>query len=282
MVHTSFGGDWTLEKLEILRRYLDAYTTALKSRSFQLIYVDAFAGEGSWHSLSEYNSDDYDDFRELHKGSSTIALEIQDKPFDRLIFIEKSPDRSKSLEELSGQFPDRAVEVRNGDANEELSLFCGNLGNYDRAVVFLDPFATQVSWQTVETLAQTQKIDCWMLFPLSAVARMMPTDREPSPALATQLDRVFGGRSHWEDFYRPSPQLSLFGDEPGRERQGGSNLIAERYRLRLETVFERVAPSSRTLRNSKNSPMFELFFAASNPVGAPVAIRIAGYILQNL
>ena len=30
MNSTTFGGDWTSKKLEILRRYLDAYTTALK------------------------------------------------------------------------------------------------------------------------------------------------------------------------------------------------------------------------------------------------------------
>ena len=30
-----------------------------------------------------------------------------------------------------------------------------------------------------------------------------------------------------------------------------------------------------------NSPMFELFFAASNPAGAPIAIRIADYLLRN-
>ena len=126
-----------------------------------------------------------------------------------------------------------------------------------------------------------KKIDCWILFPLSATARIMPRGDEPSPAWSSRLDWVFGGREHWEDFYSPSPQLSLFGDDPTQERSGGSDLIAARYRRRLESVFRRVAPTSRTLANSKNSPMFELFFAASNPVGAPVAIRIADHILQH-
>ncbi|MDE0205517.1 MAG: three-Cys-motif partner protein TcmP [Candidatus Tectomicrobia bacterium] len=39
-----FGGPWTQEKLDILRRYLDAYTTALKNQPFTLTYIDAFAG----------------------------------------------------------------------------------------------------------------------------------------------------------------------------------------------------------------------------------------------
>ncbi len=43
---TSFGGPWTKEKLAILNKYLDAYTTALKNQPFHLIYIDAFAGTG--------------------------------------------------------------------------------------------------------------------------------------------------------------------------------------------------------------------------------------------
>ena len=90
MTDRSFGGPWTQEKLQILSRYLNEYTTALKNRPFRLIYVDAFAGEGTWRPGSEY-SNDYDDFREFFKGSARIALEIQDKQFDRLIFVEKGP-----------------------------------------------------------------------------------------------------------------------------------------------------------------------------------------------
>ena len=42
-----FGGDWTIEKLDILTGYLDAYLTALKNFHFKKIYIDAFAGTGS-------------------------------------------------------------------------------------------------------------------------------------------------------------------------------------------------------------------------------------------
>ena len=46
MSSSSFGGPWTQEKLEILRRYLNAYTDVLKKQPFKLTYVDAFAGAG--------------------------------------------------------------------------------------------------------------------------------------------------------------------------------------------------------------------------------------------
>ena len=281
MVDRPFGGPWTSDKLEILRRYLDTYTTALKSQPFNLIYVDAFAGEGSWSPKSGYTSDDYGDFSSLHRGSPRIALEVQDKSFDRLLFIEEDLQSSALLQRLRSEFPSRNIDIVNGDANTELPKFCRNLQNFDRAVVFLDPFATEVEWDTVEAIAKTEKIDCWILFPLMAITRMMPNKNEPTPALSERLDRIFGGREHWQSLYGPSPQLSLFDEEPRQERQHGSVGIAARYAERLESVFAKVAPTRRTFRNSKNSPMFELFFAASNPSGARRAIPIANHILNN-
>ena len=283
MTPTPFGGDWTQDKLRILALYLDAYTTALKAQPFQLVYVDAFAGTGAYHPGSSYSSEDYGDFRELHEGSPRIALGITDKPFDRFVFIEKDPVRSQSLQRLIRENPNRNIEISTFDANYVLPRFCDTLGPNERAVVFLDPYATQVSWSTVERLAKTLKIDCWILFPLMAIARMMPRYNEPLEALARQLDRIFGNRDHWEDFYQVAQQqqLPMFTDAPAQERIIGSDQIAGRYRERLESVFEKVAPTSRTLNNSKNSPMFELLFAASNPRGASIAVRIANHILEN-
>ena len=280
VVNTSFGGQWTQDKLEILRRYLDAYTTALKATPFRLIYVDAFAGEGSWSPAAGYDTEDYGEFRGFHEGSPNIALEIQDKPFDRLVFVEKDPTRSYSLLKMAGSYPNRDIEVINDDANRALLRICNNLCANDRAVVFLDPFATQVSWDSVDAIAQTKKVDCWILFPLMAIARMMPNNYEPDGQSAIRLDRVFGGRAHWQGVYHPSAQLPLFG-EPGRERESGSERIAQLYRDRLVDAFETVATTPRVLKNSKNSPMFELFFAASNPTGASIAVRIAEHILSQ-
>lgn len=279
---TSFGGPWTQEKLTIIGSYLDAYTTALKDQPFRLIYVDAFAGEGYWRPSSSYAPVDYEDFTELLDGSPAIALAVRDRLFDRFVFIENDDKRRQALDDLKRQHSERCIKVIPKDANVALPKFCERMDRFDRAVVFLDPFATQVSWDTVSAVARTKKIDCWILFPLSAIARMMPGGSSPSQLLESRLDRVFGGREHWQGVYRESAQLSFFTKERSLERSSGSGQIAECYRKRLESAFERVAPTSRTLRNSKNSPMFELFFAAGNFRGAEVALRIARHILEHL
>ena len=277
MTSPRFGGPWTKEKLAILRDYLDAYTTALKNQPFTLIYVDGFAGAGSYLE-SGYYSEDYLEFR---RGSPLIALEIDDKGFDRLIFIDKDAVAAEALLNLKTEHPGRQIEVLQGDANIKVPEFCHSMADSDRAVAFLDPFATQLSWPTVQAIAGTKKIDCWILFPLMAVNRMMPTDKEPPEPLAEELDRIFGGREHWQESYQDSPQLSLFGCEQRRQRTEGMDQIADRYRERLRMVFHSVAPTKRTLTNSKNVPLFELCFAAGNAKGAPIAIQIADHILKR-
>lgn len=273
----SFGGQWTQEKLEILRRYLDAYTTALKNRGFALTYVDGFAGAGAYVEASQ----EYAEFQRVRDGSARIALDIDDRPFDRLLFIEKDRNRVDGLRLLDQEYSKRLIQVVQGDANDEVQRFCRNMKPYDRAVVFLDPYATQVSWETIETIAATGKIDCWILFPLMAVTRLMPTDEEPSGAWAEHLDRVFGGREFWQVTYRDPLQPSLFGEARPRERDEGNQQIANIYRSRLASVFHQVAPTRRTFTNSQNVALFDLFFAAGNPRGAPIAINIADHILKN-
>ena len=223
---------------------------------------------------------DYADFRELHAGSPVIALEIKDRPFDRLIFIEKDPVRSAALQDLEIEFRDRDITVINEDANLVLPAICNGLAALDRAVMFLDPFATEASWDSVSAIAGTLKVDCRILFPLMAIARMMPSNSEPNEPLARHLDRMFGARDYWEGVYQPSAQLSLFGEQR-LERPQGSDHIALLYRERLESVFQEVAPTRKVFRNSRNSPMFELFFAASDPRGARIAVNIADHILRN-
>ncbi len=281
MTTPEFGGSWTQEKLNILRGYLDAYTAALKGQPFKLIYIDAFAGAGTWIPRSNYDPNDYQEFREVIEGSVTIAINIQDKPFDRLVFIEKDAQKSESLRDLRVAHPDRDIEVIIDDCNIALPEFCDRMGPFERAVVFLDPFATEVNWATVESIAATRKIDCWILFPRMAITRMMPLGSEPTEPLAQKLDMVFGGREHWRRSYRPSSQMSMFNDERGLERSSGGDRVAELYRERLESIFTRVAPTKRTLYNSNNSPLFDLFFAASNRSGAPIAIKIADHLLNH-
>jgi hypothetical protein len=51
---------------------------------------------------------------------------------------------------------------------------------------------------------------------------------------------------------------------------------------RLQGVFAGAVEQPGVLRNSANNPLYLLCFAAGNPRGAPIAIRIANDLLKGL
>jgi three-Cys-motif partner protein len=116
MEERSFGGPWTEIKLEILRKYLHFYTTALQSQRFELLYIDAFAGTGSRTSLIPSAPIlEQEEQKITLDGSARIALTLE-QPFDRYLFIEKKAKRIKKLEQIRSEFPDKYIKIENADA----------------------------------------------------------------------------------------------------------------------------------------------------------------------
>lgn len=274
----AFGGRWTEEKLTILERYLDAYTTALKDKPFSLWYIDAFAGTGR----VELSADDQREIRCFVSGSAERAINIEDKSFDKLIFVEQDSIRFSELEVLKEMNASRDIMIENSDANEFIRGMSSDWTGR-RGVLFLDPFATQVEFATLERVSSFNALDTWILFPVSAISRILPTSQRPNEIndkWAARLTAVYGDES-WCGLYRPSPQLTLFGSEV-HEREQGVNGLLEIYKNKLTDLFgDRFLHQSRPLKNSKNSTLFEFLFCAGNPRGAPIAKRIAKHILMK-
>ena len=281
----SFGGEWTLQKLGILEAYLDAYTTALKKQPFELVYVDAFAGTGRImrDSGPGYETDESDS-REFIMGSAERALQVTDRPFDRLVFVERDAGRYRQLRRLCDEHRGRKIEPLQDDANAFLRrLRHGEYGNW-RGVLFVDPFGTQLAWATVERIAQLERLDMWLLCPVGAIGRMLPRSKNPDevePKWVDRLDVVFGG-DHWRKLYSLSPQQSFFGDE-FMEREPGVEGLLSIYKDQLKEAFGvRLLKESRTLTNSKNTPLFEFIFCAGHPKGAPIAKGIAKHLIERM
>ena len=114
-----FGGQWTVEKLNILSQYLDAYSTALKKQSFELLYIDAFAGTGKINIGNEENTETID-------GSARLALRSNGN-FSKYIFIEKKKAFAGELRAMiHDEFPDKEkkVVVVEKDCNDVLCSLC--------------------------------------------------------------------------------------------------------------------------------------------------------------
>jgi len=271
-----FGGDWTIEKLDILSSYLDFYITALKNQPFRTIYIDAFAGTGSIKVGGK---------EEAIEGSAKLALKAQ-KKFDEYIFVERNKKYAKELNEMVlEQFENLSdrITVFNADCNTKLHELCQNL-NWDssRAILFLDPYATEVKWETLKAIAATKAIDVWYLFPLSAANRMMKRDGEIDPSWKAKLDLIFGDSGWYQEFYREDPQINFFGEEK-LIKNVNTEALTKYICKRLQTIFPSVAQNPRILYNTKNSPLFLFCFAISNdsPKAIGLALKGANYILKN-
>ena len=269
-----FGGDWTIEKLDILTGYLDAYLIALKNMKFKKIYVDAFAGTG--------NIITRDGQREI-AGSARLAL-LAHNHFDRYYFIEKDKGKAQQLRNMvKTEFPFLAhrVYIRQGDANTELIELCSNIDwRYNRALLFLDPYATEVAWTTLEVIARTTSFDVWYLFPFSALNRMLRRDGNLDPSWIDCINRLLGDDDWMNEFYVEDPQMNLFGDSNIVKNATSENI--EKYIInRLRTVFPAVAKNPKVFVNEKRSPMFLFCFAVSNPSknAQQLALKIAEHIL---
>lgn len=273
-----FGGNWTKTKLDIIERYLNAYTTALKSQRFKLMYIDAFAGTGQ----VEIPKDD-EEGRELLRGSVQRALAVRDKAFDHLVLIEKDEAQYRELLTLKREHPGRQIQILNEDANLVLRDLGKDWRNW-RGVLFLDPFGTQVDWTTIQSICRTNALDTWVLFPVSTIQRILPRSRKPdeiSPKWVSRLDRIYGGDG-WRDLYSLSEQLPLLGRRQERREPGVSGLL-DIYRQQLRDLFgNRWLDKSGTLRNSRGTPLFELLFVVGNAAGIGPAKNIAGHLLRDI
>jgi three-Cys-motif partner protein len=286
-----FGGDWTIEKLERVRKYLFAYATIMSKQKFRFGYIDAFAGTGyrtlhQEENLSELMLPEFveQDSRRFWDGSARIALQMQPR-FTKYIFIEKDLNRFAELQKLKEEFPSLANDIIlvNADANSYLKDLCQNFKwEKNRAVIFLDPFGMQVTWETVEAIAKTKAIDLWYLFPLGvAVNRLLKKDGNINEPVRRKLDAIFGASDWYEIFYQTQTSVDLFGEHSRTEKIAGFDRIGQYFVKRLKTVFAGVAENPLPLLNSRNNPLYLLCFASGNSKGAKTAIKIAQDILRR-
>lgn len=290
-----FGGPWTAIKIEILKKYLSAYTTALKyqpspDNPFELIYIDAFAGAGKYKIKKKpaaeklFETELYDE-NAIKVGSARAALTIKN-PFHEYFFTDTNDQNIAHLFRLKSEFPELAerIHIQNADAGKAIPEICSRTNwRMKRAVLFLDPFDLDISWPTIEAIAATKAIDMWFLFPISAVNRMLVKNGVISASWQKKLTDVFGTDSWNKHFYEASGQMSIFNMLPEDKKKKTADFegIKKYTTDRLRSVFAGVAPNPRVLRNQKNSPLFVLFFAVGNERGKKTALKIANDILNT-
>lgn len=280
----TFGGPWTLLKLEGLEDYLLAFNTALKYTTFTRIYIDAFAGSGDFHIESPDAPLLENERRpDVHAGSARRALAVN-PPFHKLYFVDMDLENVQALQKLADADEAGRAIVSPGDANQEVARICAETDwRKTRGVLFLDPYGNEVEWGTLENIARSTKLDVWYLFPLAGIFRNAPINKGKLTADKSASISKILGTTDWEKAFYSAPeqdQTSLFSmPEQSLQRTLNVDGIEAFVKTRLETVFHLVLGPKRLL-GPRKAPLFSLFFAMSNK--SEKATALARRILRRL
>lgn len=265
--HLQFGkiGAWSELKLQILRKYAEAYSTILsagrKSSLFH-VYIDAFAGAGKHLSKAT---------QELVPGSPLNALAVQPQ-FREFHLIDIVREKVENLRSLIG--PRKDVFIYQGDCNDILlrDIFPRVLyDQYRRGLCILDPYGLHLDWKVISAAGQMRSLDVFLNFPVQDMNRNVFW-KNPEGVDEVQIRRMnlFWGDESWRQIVYETKR-NLF-NVPEKEP---NEVIAEAFRQRLKEVarFDRV-PEPLPMRNSKGAIIYYLFFASQNATAEKIAREI--------
>jgi three-Cys-motif partner protein len=261
-------GKWSEEKLNLLRKYLNAYTNIMKGQSWcrnGYYYIDAFAGTGMPKSKDEERYVD---------GSPIVALKAK-KPFKSYIFIEKEDWRVKKLEDLKKKFPELDIKIKQGDCNTIIVndiIPTIRFENFNRGIIFLDPFGMEVDWGTIEGIAKTKALEIFLNFPVMAINRSILVNNPDKidKAKIEKMNKLWGSEQWMGEIYKEAPDL--FERRIEKVSQTGKSL-GMLFQKRLEELFPFVT-FPLVMRNSINAPLYCLIFAGHNATGKKIADTI--------
>src|SRR3990170_2108884 len=158
-------GYWSELKLEIVRKYAQAYSTILTSMrnpTFRHVYIDGFAGAGFNISRST---------GEQIPGSPLNALAV-DPPFCEYYLVDLDGGKADLLRGAIGDRKD--VHVLEGDCNDILirEVFPKvKYKEYRRGLCLLDPYGLDLNWEVIATAGAMRSIEIFLNFPVMDMNR---------------------------------------------------------------------------------------------------------------
>jgi len=237
-------GEHSKYKHHFIKRYIDAFTTAMKSKRWSgLHYVDLFAGTGIERLR---------DSGLLEWGSPMIAAQAP-HPFDRLHLCERDERKCDALTKRVNLIrPDSQIVP--GDANEQVREITQAIPEKTLSLCFLDPYGLHIDLQTIRILA-VKRMDLIVFFPDRVDAlRNWAAYYLENPE--SNLDRCLGNSIDWRTRLREVPAH--------RQAEVLRDTYVEVIRTELghnEIDFERITTTS-------GQPLCYLIYCSRDPAGS--------------
>ena len=248
------SGEWAKDKCDILARYIDTSTYAIKDKPWRRrFYIDLQAGPGKNRCPNG----------EVFLGSPLLAL-TKGAGFTDYRFVEKDEAFANALlKRCEASAQQQSVQIIVGDCNEVANQIANEVEQIDQppfsktdwnslCLVFLDPEGLELEWRTVARIASLRRADLIINFSTGGLRRSAP-GAIALPPDETAVDRFFGTLD-WRSIPRNSD-----GSMPAHE-------WIEFYRERLTGLGYRWGTSIR-VKNSKNVELYRLLFASKHDLG---------------
>lgn len=143
-------GGWAEAKYKLVRRYDNLFTTGMKNRWDQLIYIDLYAGAGK-AKIRNTNK--------IVLGSPLLAVSVPDR-FTKYIFCDERADNIEALRtRIEKVAPEIDAHYLIGDSNELVQdiirlLPVASKNNRVLSFCFVDPFDLGIEYATLRSLSR--------------------------------------------------------------------------------------------------------------------------------
>ena len=245
-------GPWAIDKYRILMHYNDMFSTGMKNRWNNRIYIDLFSAAG-FAKVRGSNND-------IVLTSSLIAQNLKTK-YNKYIYCDKDPN---CIEALNGRikkyFPESKCEFIIGDCNEKIDDIVGKVPtpsakNTVLTFCVVDPFNLKINFETLKKLTKF-RVDILVL-----------------------LSWMDGNRNEY-NYIKPSNERidKFLGSEEWRVEWGNSKLEGEKFCKFLADKFvlkmiglgylEDAKKSMKEIRSTqKNISLYHLAFFSKDQKG---------------
>lgn len=229
------SGPWIKKKYHYLKAYCDIFTRAMR-RKWRLTFIDLFAGPGRCY---------IEQTKEDVEGSSLLALQYD---FSDYIFVEQDQDCLTALQERCRNSPKaKQIKFIQGDCNRIIGQVTKQL-QPGLVLAFIDPTKINIEFNAVRQLTEQRRVDLLMNIQDGMdVKRNFKAYKEQGDS--SRLGKFLGGNVPWSKLRKPLDAVDLY-----KER------VCE---LGYSTVEFKDIP----VHNTKNAPMYFLFFASKHPRG---------------
>jgi three-Cys-motif partner protein len=242
-------GPWSRDKLFYLSRYCDIFTTGMKNKWRNRVFVDLFCGPGRCRVRHQGDFED---------GSPLIALR---EGFTHYFFVDISSycvealaKRVSNTDAVAG----KVMKMARADANQcidGLVRQVEDLGPETIGFAFVDPPGIQFDFETLRRLSKCARMDLLINFPLGMnIKRQFKHQLQKGPEDEVDFDRYFG-TSQWRDLCDESPSMRVIGQR-----------LLQLYEEQLRTLGYAYVGDEHAVKN-RGVSLYMLVFASKNPRG---------------